>query len=146
MKSFHVTSFVLALSSTLSIARAAEPPTPTVDDCGAKQTQTDMNICFGVRYKAADAALEQAYLDLTVRLNEGSASAKLLGEAEDAWEKYRDKHCAFVASATEGGTVQSTILSQCLTDTTEARAQEIRAQLNCVEGDLACVSPQQPDN
>jgi uncharacterized protein YecT (DUF1311 family) len=135
---------MLVAIATITAALAADFPAPTAEDCGNKTSQSDINTCFDVRYKAADAAHEKAFLELMVRLDE--TQEKALRDVEDAWVTYRDKHCAFISSATEGGSVQPMIVSMCMTDLTEQRTKELAAQVTCEEGDLTCAAPLAPDN
>jgi uncharacterized protein YecT (DUF1311 family) len=140
----RVVHVIAAAAIALTPALAAGVAIPTEDECSNRQSQSEMNTCFDVRFKAADAAREKAFLELMVRLDE--KQEKALREVEDAWATYRDKHCAFIGSATEGGSVQPMIVSMCLTDLTELRAKELNAQVTCEEGDLTCAAPPLPDN
>jgi uncharacterized protein YecT (DUF1311 family) len=142
---------IIRFSAAAAIAAVCLTPTlaadvamPSADECGNKQSQMEMNTCFDVRFKAADAAREKAFLELMVRLDE--KQEKALRDVEEAWASYRDKQCAFIGSATEGGSVQPMIVSMCLTDLTEMRTKELAAQVTCEEGDLTCAAPPQPDN
>ena len=134
------------LMSTVAIALAsasggpAHPIPPTEQDCGDKTSQTEMNICFGERAEAADNELDMAYAELIGRLGD-SEVVNLLKEAQQAWLTYRERHCAFVASATEGGSIQPTIISTCYTALAYERLANLRYQLTCIEGDMSCVTP-----
>ena len=86
-----------------------------------------MNICADKEFKAADAALNRAYNQLSAKLDEGERAR--LKEVELAWLKYRDAECEFEASFYEGGSMQPLIYSTCLTHVTKTRTAEIRTQL-----------------
>lgn len=53
----------------------------------------------------------------------------------------RDADCAFISSATEGGSVQPMINNQCLHDKTVEREAWLASLLQCEEGDLSCPLP-----
>ena len=97
------------------------------DPCAEAQTQTDMNICWGKEYKAADAQLNAAYREFTSKLSpEETAQLKA---AQLAWIKFRDANCEFVASQYKGGTIRPMIAAMCLADVTSARTSELKAQM-----------------
>jgi uncharacterized protein YecT (DUF1311 family) len=133
-----VTTLLVLVASISSIAAATLPP--TITECGSQVTQSGMNICFAELWRDTEAKLNVAYVTLIARV-EGTSKARLLRKAEHAWIVYRDKHCAFVASAVEGGSAQPMIKAQCLAELTEQRLKALDEQLNCREGDLACVHP-----
>lgn len=97
------------------------------DPCAEAQTQTDMNICWGNRYKAADAKLNAAYREFTAKLDQ--AEAAQLKAAQLAWLKFRDANCEFVADQYKGGTMRPMIAGICLTEVTNARTAELKAQM-----------------
>jgi uncharacterized protein YecT (DUF1311 family) len=113
--------------------------------CCEEATQTEMNACSSSDWKGLEAKRSLAYQTLMNRLK-GEPPEELLGDAERAWIAFRDKHCAFIASATEGGSVQPMILADCLANLTKIRLQQLNDQLTCQEGDLSCVGWQYPDN
>ena len=95
--------------------------------CEDAQTQTDMNICWGNEYKKADAALNQTYQKLAAMLNDDEKVQ--LKTAENAWLKYRDANCDFVADQYKGGTMRPMIAAICLTDVTNNRTAELKSQI-----------------
>jgi len=97
------------------------------EPCADAQTQTDMNICWGKEYKAADATLNQVYGQLMRKLDE--AEKTQLKQVEAAWLKYRDANCEFVADRYKGGTIRPMIEAMCLADTTRNRTTELRNQI-----------------
>ncbi len=104
---------------------------------GQAQTQIELNQQAGAVYKEVDGKLNNSYAKLSARLSPTSKSR--LQAAQEAWARYRDLECAFIGTATEGGTIQSTMITQCKTELTTRRLKDIDAQLNCEEGDLVCV-------
>jgi uncharacterized protein YecT (DUF1311 family) len=124
---------ILVSSAVLLMGQSVLPAAP---DCSAAMTQTDMNICAGNAYKAADADLTKVYHDLMMKVSDAGKIG--LRDAERAWILYRDKECAFETAGSVGGSVHSMVLSLCLTQKTNTRVAELGAQLNCEEGDVAC--------
>ena len=87
----------------------------------------EMNICAGQKFKKADAALNQVYRQLTAMLN--VEEKEQLKETENAWLKYRDTNCDFVADQYKGGTIRPMILGLCLADMTQSRTTELKNQI-----------------
>ena len=95
--------------------------------CADPQSQAEINMCAGEKYKAADATLNQVYRQLVSML---SAEEKLqLKEAQSAWLKYRDTNCEFVADQYRGGSIRPSILGFCLAEMTQNRTTELRNQI-----------------
>src|SRR5436190_13705137 len=108
---------------SVTISGQKQKPKP----CEEAQTQADMNICWGNEYKKADAALNKTYQQLVAMLDE---EQKLqLKTAENAWLKYRDTHCEFVADQYKGGSIRPMIDAICLADVTNNRATELKNQI-----------------
>lgn len=121
----RLTTFALVVLTLCTAAFAQDQKKP--DPCAAAQTQTEMNICWGKEYKAADAQLNAAYREFTSKLNpEETAQLKA---TQLAWLKYRDANCEFVADQYKGGTIRPMIAAICLADVTNARTSELKAQL-----------------
>lgn len=105
-------------------------------DCRDPQTQIDMNQCAAQDYARADSLLNKNYQVYRTRLD--SKQQQQLKTVQMAWLKYRELHCAFVASSVSGGSTYSMILNNCLTEKTNLRAKELEAGYTCPEGDLSC--------
>jgi uncharacterized protein YecT (DUF1311 family) len=125
-----------AIFTLCVIVLSAEPLLAAARDCAAAMSQTEMSICAGDEHKAADVELTKVYHDLMMKASESGKIS--LRDAERAWIFYRDKECSFATTGTSGGSVHPMVLSQCLTQKTNARIAELKAQLNCEEGDLSC--------
>ena len=110
-------------------------------DCAAATSQTALNGCAGEAYAAADRHLNDLYRDLTGRLGGDDARLQRLISAQRAWIAFRDRECAFVASAVAGGSAEAMVLAQCLRAETERRIEAFGSYANCEEGDLACPVP-----
>lgn len=118
---------VIALISVLCARSVIPAQDQKKDPCAEAQTQTEMNICWGNEYKAADAQLNAAYREFTAKLNpEETAQLKT---AQLAWIKFRDANCEFVADAYKGGSIRPMIAAICLADVTRARTSELKAQM-----------------
>lgn len=107
-------------------------------DCADQPSQAAMTACFKGDFKTADTALNTLYQRLTKSLE--ADDRKMLQDAQRSWIAFRDKHCAFVANPNVGGSIYSTIVSDCTTKATAARAEQLRARLHCQEGDMGCGS------
>ena len=146
--------FISAMLLASALLAACASKTKIEDACADQMTQGGMNECQFRQWQATDAKMNDAYDMLMERVKTfygdlSTSDAEPVVPAEDellrrsqiAWIDYRDTHCAFVAGATEGGSVQPMIRAICLTELTEKRTRELNWQLACPEGDLACVAP-----
>jgi uncharacterized protein YecT (DUF1311 family) len=116
-------------------------PAMAQQDC-PDDSQAGLNQCAGDAYKKADAALNATYKQVMARLKDSEAAAKSLVAAQRAWIAYRDAQCDFMSSGVEGGSARPMIVAQCLEQLTTQRADDLKALLNCEEGDLSCPVPQ----
>jgi len=122
MKLF-VTLLIALFVMSLSVSAQKQKPKP----CEDAQTQADMNICWGNEYKKADAALNKTYQQLAAKLDDDEKSQ--LKNAENAWLKYRDANCEFVADQYKGGSIRPMIAAMCLADVTSNRTTELKNQI-----------------
>lgn len=123
------------LSMGLLIASASA----LAEDCGNAQNQMEMNTCAAAEYQAADKKLNETYA--TVLQRAPAAAQALVKTAQQKWIDLRDADCALVASGTEGGSIQTMVHRQCLSDKTAERTAWLESLLNCDEGDLSCPLP-----
>ena len=119
--------FVISLIAfaAMSIGVSAQKPKPK--PCEDAQTQADMNICWGNEYKKADATLNKTYQQLAAMLEDEEKAQ--LKNAENAWLKYRDANCEFVADQYKGGSIRPMIAAICLADVTNNRTTELKNQI-----------------
>jgi uncharacterized protein YecT (DUF1311 family) len=111
----------------LTLCSAAFAQDQKKDPCADAQSQTEMNICWGKEYKAADAQLNAAYREFFAKLSpEETAQLKTV---QLAWIKFRDANCEFVADQYKGGSIRPMIAAMCLADVTRARTSELKAQM-----------------
>lgn len=119
------TTLIFLLLATGIATPAQKPKKP--EPCADVQTQGGLNVCWRNEYRAADARLNQAYREFAAKLNlEEKAQLQV---AQTAWLKYRDTNCEFVADQFKGGTMRPMIAAICLTDVTDARTKELKAQM-----------------
>ncbi len=52
-----------------------------------------------------------------------------------------DDECDYETAGTIGGTIHSTMVTNCNATLVEARIKQLQAQLNCAEGDMSCNAP-----
>jgi uncharacterized protein YecT (DUF1311 family) len=97
------------------------------DPCANAQSQAEMTMCWGKEYKATDAKLNKTYQDFMSKLDESEKVQ--LKSAQQAWLKYRDLNCEFVADQYKGGTMRPMIEAMCLADVTNARVNELKSQI-----------------
>jgi uncharacterized protein YecT (DUF1311 family) len=122
MKSVLLCLTLMIVSEAYTLAQKKKP-----DPCASAQSQAEMNICAGKEYKSADAELNQVYQKLSSILNDEEKSQ--LKEAENAWIRYRDLNCEFVADQYKGGSIRPMIHGLCLSDVTRNRTAELRSQI-----------------
>ena len=97
------------------------------DPCSNVSSQSEMTICWGKEYKAADTRLNQVYRQLVSML--GDEEKLELKKAQTAWLKYRDANCEFAANQYKGGSMRPMIYAICLAEMTENRTTELRSQI-----------------
>jgi hypothetical protein len=85
----------------------------------------------------ADAALNANYKALSSQLD--GANLQRLRDAQRAWIAFRDKECSFRAQGTDGGTASALASSGCIAELSQQRADALKRQLDCPEGDVTCV-------
>jgi uncharacterized protein YecT (DUF1311 family) len=109
------------------------------DECDNATTQSALNMCTAQQAQAADKKLNQTWQDALKRATPGQR--ELMKKAQLTWINLRDADCAFIASGTEGGSVQPMIHNQCIADKTIEREAWLASLLQCEEGDLSCPLP-----
>lgn len=125
MKLVILFTLLLLAANTSIFGQSKKKPLPL--PCAKAETQTEMTICWGKEYKAADAVLNQVYRQLVAKLDEEEKAQ--LKEAQTAWIKYRDTNCDFVADQYKGGTMRPMIAAICLAEMTTNRATELKTQI-----------------
>ena len=104
-------------------------------------TQMGMDACASNDYQKADGQLNADYKQVLKLIGDDAASREKFVASQRAWLKFRDTHCDFVGSATEGGSIHSMIVGQCLATLTQDRVKQLKAFTDCQEGDMSCPVP-----
>jgi uncharacterized protein YecT (DUF1311 family) len=115
------------LAATLAAAqndKSANAPSGQPSDavCVAN-TQIEIDQCLSNAYQSADKELNQVYSQLMKK--QDAAGQSRLQVAQRAWIKYRDAHCTAAAAIYQGGSIQPSVRSGCLTRITRARIDEL---------------------
>jgi uncharacterized protein YecT (DUF1311 family) len=121
-------SSVAQQDGTAPVAQDATPSAQSKDHadtvCNAANTQMEINQCFGDAYQKADKDLNQLYSRITK--NQDAAGLSRLQTVQRAWLKYRDAQCAAAAAIYRGGSIESSIRSECLMRITRTRIDELQ--------------------
>ncbi len=134
---------IILLLFVSACALSAQKKTPSANPCTvSQQTQYEMDVCTGNKFKNADAHLNRVYHkavqymtdELTQAQKEGNEqwikSTQLemdsFRQIERAWLSYRDLQCKAAGQLYEGGSMRPMIESMCLTDLTEHRITDIK--------------------
>jgi uncharacterized protein YecT (DUF1311 family) len=120
-------SAILLASALLAFAAAHAQKREEQSPCEDAQTQAELNMCAGRKFKEADAELNRVYSQLTSKVD-APYRAKLKA-AEVSWLKYRDDNCDYETALYEGGTMRPMVYSFCLERMTKARTAELRGQI-----------------
>jgi uncharacterized protein YecT (DUF1311 family) len=99
-------------------------------NCGDSTNQTAMNQCFEREAKQDQLLLDALLKELAAKLD--APNKERLEEVQSQWGKYRDAHCRWQAGFFEGGSVQPTMYSTCLSALIWNRIDELK--LNLCEG------------
>jgi uncharacterized protein YecT (DUF1311 family) len=130
-----VTRTGTALGLVLALLLSAAAQAQEQPDCNDPQTQTDMTICAGQAFDAADKKLNEVYqqaIDVAKQMDgylEGDlkGAEKTLREAQRAWIPYRQKACEAYGFLARGGTLEPMLIAECMTDITQKRIAELEA-------------------
>src|ERR1051326_2419697 len=104
-----------------------DDPSAAAEDCDSSQNQRDMNACFAREANAADKLLKNLLNELEASL--GVQQLKTLQETQLKWTEYRAMHCKWQAAFFDGGTIQPTIFSGCISNVTWNRIDELKTNL-----------------
>lgn len=132
---YFLVGLSLIAGATASVVQAAE-------SCDVLSlSQAELNECYGNAYKKTDAELNVLFRQITARLKDDEATAKLLVAAQRAWVAFRDAECDFSTSGVSGSSAHGMILAICLDKLTGKRIDDFRGYLKCQEGALDCPIP-----
>lgn len=97
-------------------------------DCGNAQTQIEINLCAAESYKHADKDLNEIYRIALKKLKaENPSKIERFKEVQRAWIKFRDLNCKYKYDLYEGGSMAPAVHSECMTELTQVRTNEIPA-------------------
>lgn len=108
----------------LSPLAAISPAQALEANCESPQTQMEMNICEGNRWKRADRQLNQTYQQLEPTLTEEQQDA--ITTAQLAWIAFRDAECVLYSSYAGGGSLQPMLQAWCMANLTTDRTEELQ--------------------
>jgi len=91
--------------------------------------------------RKADQALNHTFREIENRLSDDAGAKARLVSAQRAWIAFRDAECTFQSSGDDGGTAAPMAIAACRTALTTDRTEQLKAYLNCAEGDLTCPVP-----
>ena len=86
-----------------------------------------MNVCSAQQFHRADAQLNAVYQQVLKAVDPSRLSK--LRTSQRAWLAFRDAQCDFEASEAEGGTMHPMLVTGCMTEVTNARIGQLRAEL-----------------
>lgn len=95
--------------------------------CGDLTTQSAMNGCFGNQALQDQAKLDALLKELSVVLEKSEVTR--LTAVQKVWTSYRDLHCQWQASFFEGGSIQPTERSTCLSSVIWSRIDGLKRNL-----------------
>ena len=130
----------IVITASLLSVMVARPAT-AAENCGNLPRQAEMNACYGKALADEDRALNTTYREIGKRLAASKEATGRLLAAERAWIAYRDAECAFSASGSAGGSLYPMLIASCEAALTNRRNSDLRAYLQCTEGDLSCPVP-----
>lgn len=113
----------------------AEQAKAGAPDCAHAETQTDMTLCAGQDFQAADKALNVEYQTARKAMKAQDADTEdamkgadaALVAAQRAWVSYRDAQCASFGFQAHGGSMEPMLVAQCKADLTRRRTAELKA-------------------
>lgn len=121
----------IVLSAGLVLAAASPLAAQQGKECDDARTQSDMNLCATEQYQAADAEMNRAYTRLRAAIDAEERAALL--EAQRAWLRFRDAHCAFEAAGFRGGSMQPMVEANCLALVTRDRTKQLKDALELAD-------------
>jgi uncharacterized protein YecT (DUF1311 family) len=100
-----------------------------VAGCSNTETQLQIDECMSKHLAEADAALGAVYSKLLDALD---PTRKMQARAaERAWISYKTEMCKFVGLSREGGSMQGSVVAQCLIDMAHEETTKLQWQLAC---------------
>jgi len=132
---------IIALS-TVALASYGLTNPVYADDCSEAKTQSAMEDCFADNDEMADSRLNALYQKLMHKLS--ADDSKRLRDSQRSWIAFRDKECTFRVAPYADGSIAGTLAASCIVSLSSQRIMDFQSQLNCQEGDMACVPQVRP--
>src|SRR4029078_2700471 len=111
------------------------------ETCNDAANQMQMKECAETAFKNAADELNSIYGNIVRRLKTDEVANKLLVAAQKAWLRFRDAECAFISSASSGGSLYPMIVENLPANITQERVNGLKRYLSCEEGDMSCPVP-----
>ncbi|MBN9071719.1 MAG: DUF1311 domain-containing protein [Rhizobiales bacterium] len=92
-------------------------------------------------FRKADKALNETFRQIERRLADDPDAKARLVQAQRSWISFRDAECDFQSGGADGGSVAPMVVATCKAALTSERDDQLKAYLDCEEGDLACPVP-----
>ena len=101
-------------------------------NCDSAISTLELRICANLNFKESDSILNNIYNSVLLEFEklQLDSAREILINSQKVWIKYRDTHCEIYWTMYEGGTLQSIIFLNCLTDLTNNRQGELEKLLN----------------
>lgn len=105
-------------------------------DCRNAMTQSDIDACAGERVRAAEADMNRVAAQLMRELQARDRTAgnhngeERLRAAQRTWIDFREAQCRLAGLQAMESSMEATLVSQCLRELNERRADELRMMLN----------------
>jgi uncharacterized protein YecT (DUF1311 family) len=117
-------------------AMAAQTPYQE-HQCDAPMAQLDMNICAGLDFEAADAALNTLWREVIANAREADrdldqsddkrpGTEAVLRTAQRAWIQFRDAHCTYEGYEARGGSMEPMLYNGCRARLTNERISQLK--------------------
>jgi uncharacterized protein YecT (DUF1311 family) len=121
----------------LAALMAAAPAEESQWNCENPGPQQEMNWCATRDFEKADAALNEQWKKTVVAMKQRDTGwdasfddrpgfFDMLLEAQRAWLKYRDAHCASEGYIFRGGSMEPFMVSTCKKKLTEERTRQLK--------------------
>ena len=100
-------------------------------DCSTAKTQMEINRCAQNEFETADKELNEVYKKLSVKLD--GDNKLILIQSQRKWVDFRDEYCKVYSSVYKGGSIASSAVFNCKTETTRARIKELKTLFDQVD-------------
>ena len=126
----------MILIAAIALAAAVEEE----PDCKEPRWQAEMNACAYIEYEKADAEMNAAWKPLAAIMKDRDKDSEKDGDkgpgyfaalfkGQQAWLKFRDAHCETEGNFAYAGSMQPTIINNCLEELTKARTKQLQELL-----------------